>query len=310
MSNSLTQATASAVGPLVATYAASYLPGDPMVKTLIASQLGSTFVRPFVQVLSDTHLWRWIGLGKSNVVVISPETALYDKVERYLLERFVENFERCELKTQRGGISFAIANGLLSRRMEEEYEGAQIFVELAQSNVGNSQEQVQVSEQRAIHVCSKKATYEVLRAYVKHICEQYDRSQSRTLTVYRSVLGVKKKRKRGDSDDAPQVYWDAIDIRTNRNFGNTIVSASVQRELLDDIARFMGDEQWYHEKGIPYKRGYVLHGPPGTGKVRDGINRLDQPDQGDRQRVRAARLCGGPLDPREQLAAARARDRN
>lgn len=270
MSNSLTQATASAVGPLVATYAASYLPGDPMVKTLIASQLGSTLVRPFVQALSETHLSRWIGFGKSNVVVISPETALYEKVERYLLERFVENFERCELRTQRGGISFAIANGLLSRRMEEEYEGAQIFVELAQSNAGGSQEQArEVAEQCAIHVCSKKAPFEALRAYVKHICEQYDRSQSRMLTVYRSVLGVKKKRKH-DDNAGEQVYWDAIDIRTNRNFGNTIVSARVQRELLDDIARFMGDEQWYHEKGIPYKRGYVLHGPPGTGKVCKG----------------------------------------
>lgn len=25
-------------------------------------------------------------------------------------------------------------------------------------------------------------------------------------------------------------------------------------------------EQWYNDAGITYRRGYLLHGPPGTGK--------------------------------------------
>lgn len=24
---------------------------------------------------------------------------------------------------------------------------------------------------------------------------------------------------------------------------------------------------WYHDRGIPYRRGYLLHGPPGSGKT-------------------------------------------
>jgi chaperone BCS1 len=27
------------------------------------------------------------------------------------------------------------------------------------------------------------------------------------------------------------------------------------------------DEQWYAERGIPYRRGYLLHGVPGSGKT-------------------------------------------
>ena len=34
-----------------------------------------------------------------------------------------------------------------------------------------------------------------------------------------------------------------------------------------DIEGFLGGESWYLERGIPYRRGYLFHGPPGTGKT-------------------------------------------
>jgi chaperone BCS1 len=36
--------------------------------------------------------------------------------------------------------------------------------------------------------------------------------------------------------------------------------------LLADMTRFLGSERWYAARGIPYRRGYLLHGPPGCGK--------------------------------------------
>lgn len=36
--------------------------------------------------------------------------------------------------------------------------------------------------------------------------------------------------------------------------------------LLYDVREFLGAEAWYINAGIPYRRGYLLHGPPGTGK--------------------------------------------
>ena len=29
---------------------------------------------------------------------------------------------------------------------------------------------------------------------------------------------------------------------------------------------FLSSSKWYYERGIPYRRGYLLHGPPGSGK--------------------------------------------
>jgi ATP-dependent 26S proteasome regulatory subunit len=30
---------------------------------------------------------------------------------------------------------------------------------------------------------------------------------------------------------------------------------------------FKNRADWYHKRGIPYRRGYLLYGPPGTGKT-------------------------------------------
>lgn len=39
-----------------------------------------------------------------------------------------------------------------------------------------------------------------------------------------------------------------------------------QQTLADDAIEFFGLRQWYRERGIPYRRGYLLHGSPGCGK--------------------------------------------
>ncbi|CAK5269825.1 unnamed protein product [Mycena citricolor] len=37
-------------------------------------------------------------------------------------------------------------------------------------------------------------------------------------------------------------------------------------DLIADARRFFAAEAWYHRAGIPHRRGYLLFGPPGTGK--------------------------------------------
>ena len=39
------------------------------------------------------------------------------------------------------------------------------------------------------------------------------------------------------------------------------------QEILDDARKFLGRKKWYFERGIPYRRGYLLEGLPGTGKT-------------------------------------------
>ena len=35
---------------------------------------------------------------------------------------------------------------------------------------------------------------------------------------------------------------------------------------MQDVKEFINNGKWYNERGIPYRRGYLLYGPPGSGK--------------------------------------------
>ena len=54
--------------------------------------------------------------------------------------------------------------------------------------------------------------------------------------------------------------------RPSRPLFSVIVDGNLKELLRQDAIRFLGSEKWYVGKGIPYRRGYLLHGPPGCGK--------------------------------------------
>ena len=54
--------------------------------------------------------------------------------------------------------------------------------------------------------------------------------------------------------------------RRNRPLESVILDEGVKERIVDDVQDFLGTGQWYHDRGIPYRRGYLLYGPPGTGK--------------------------------------------
>lgn len=54
--------------------------------------------------------------------------------------------------------------------------------------------------------------------------------------------------------------------RKKRSIDSVILDNGVAERLIDDVSEWMASSAWYSERGIPYRRGYLLHGPPGSGK--------------------------------------------
>ena len=54
--------------------------------------------------------------------------------------------------------------------------------------------------------------------------------------------------------------------RRKRPLDSVILDRGIKEKLVSDIQDFLRSATWYHDRGIPYRRGYLLHGPPGTGK--------------------------------------------
>lgn len=55
--------------------------------------------------------------------------------------------------------------------------------------------------------------------------------------------------------------------RRKRSIESVVLADGVKEGLLDDMTSFLKSAQWYTDRGIPYRRGYLLYGPPGSGKT-------------------------------------------
>jgi len=60
--------------------------------------------------------------------------------------------------------------------------------------------------------------------------------------------------------------WRRIAERHKRSIESVILPQGVMETLVEDITQFRGNREFYLRAGIPYRRGYLLHGAPGTGK--------------------------------------------
>ncbi len=54
--------------------------------------------------------------------------------------------------------------------------------------------------------------------------------------------------------------------RKKRDISSVILDNNISRVITNDIYEFLTNKQWYFERGIPYRRGYLLYGQPGSGK--------------------------------------------
>jgi len=55
--------------------------------------------------------------------------------------------------------------------------------------------------------------------------------------------------------------------RHKRPLESVVLDCGVADRILTDVREFLESEAWYRDRGIPYRRGYLLHGPPGGGKT-------------------------------------------
>ncbi|KAL1969612.1 hypothetical protein VTN77DRAFT_8165 [Rasamsonia byssochlamydoides] len=54
--------------------------------------------------------------------------------------------------------------------------------------------------------------------------------------------------------------------RRKRPLDSVILDKGVKERIVQDVKDFLASSQWYYDRGIPYRRGYLLYGPPGSGK--------------------------------------------
>lgn len=115
-----------------------------------------------------------------------------------------------------------------------------------------------VSEQEEISVSCFGRNPSILKDLLDDCRESFIKNDENRTVIYRGGL------KPGSAEPT----WTRCVSRVSRPFSTVVLDEEVKKSLLDDMRDYLHPytRRWYSNRGIPYRRGYLLYGPPGTGK--------------------------------------------
>ena len=93
-----------------------------------------------------------------------------------------------------------------------------------------------------------------------HIKRWTLKNENKTTSVYRPLP---------KNVNGGETGWDRQSNRSSRPISTVSLGLVEKKIIVSDINEYLKPEtkRWYDARGIPYRRGYLFHGPPGTGKT-------------------------------------------
>lgn len=61
--------------------------------------------------------------------------------------------------------------------------------------------------------------------------------------------------------------WRLVCRKPKRRIETVVLPRAQKEGVMDDVRKFLERRDWYLERGIPYRRGYLFEGAPGCGKT-------------------------------------------
>jgi ATP-dependent 26S proteasome regulatory subunit len=204
--------------------------------------------------------------AKPHIIVSSiiSETSkpnpIYNKLEQYIIDKYMKELASCQVIPKGGDIEVSMSNlqGTL-KNICDTYNNVEYLIKHVYTS-----EQIQTSngsasaKSNSFIIESKNGSIDEIKKYIKYIFE-LNKMEIKVMHIYQPRIYKNK--------DLDEVIWESVFVNTNRNIINTVLDESLEKDLIADIDTFLKSKQWYNIRGVPYKRGYILHGPPGTGKT-------------------------------------------
>ncbi|ARF08373.1 AAA family ATPase [Catovirus CTV1] len=196
---------------------------------------------------------------RSKSITIDYDNPFFDKLMDYINDKYEEKIKDATLDRELGRTRLTVEKIVSGSYIEEEYEGHKIYLELVTEKIGDKDS----SNKYYYIVVSSYSSITILKKYIENIIKISNRQSSNSLLLYKLHVNQTKD----INGESKKISWKKYKTITNKNIINTIVSDDVDKNFYRDVDKFMNSEEYYNTKGLPYKRGYILYGPPGCGKT-------------------------------------------
>jgi hypothetical protein len=265
----MTSLIATSFANVASSLMVSYLP----VNQTIALQAGMFTKDAIIAMtqISRNGIWNKIFTIRPHVIITQTvdneennkqtiQNPIYKKIENYVVDKYLLELLSCQMVPEKGDISikFSHIQGTI-KDLYDEYNGHRYKIKhVCASDEVKTGSGSYSAKMHSFIIESIDGDINDLKKYIKYIFE-LNKMSVQIMQIYQSRVS--------QSRENTYIFWDSVFVKSNKNIGNTAFSKSVEVDLLQDVEVFMKNQQWYDKKGQAYKRGYLLHGPPGTGKT-------------------------------------------
>ncbi|KAI8018001.1 hypothetical protein LOK49_LG04G03743 [Camellia lanceoleosa] len=142
-----------------------------------------------------------------------------------------------------------------NEEVEDEFEGVKLK--------WTSGKNISKSQPFSFYPVSDEKRYYKLTFHKKHRDVMIGPYLNHVLKEGKSITVRNRQRKLYTNNGS---HWSHVVFQHPATFQTLAMDAERKKEIIDDLITFSKAEQFYAKIGRAWKRGYLLHGPPGTGK--------------------------------------------
>lgn len=191
-------------------------------------------------------IWNWLVRQTTMVITVKDDDAAFVWVKEWFLEqKFLKGIRRLDLDTTLRNERIAMIPAPGKHRFWYQKRPFEVWFSRTESS---QQYATRRTESFTFRTLGRKRA--VLQGFVNDVVQCHNKRLGVQSYLYAYNDG-----------------WDWVQGYSARLLDSVVLEPGEKEHLLEDIARFRKSKARYQRLGVPYHRGYLFFGPPGTGKT-------------------------------------------